>query len=280
MKNRSLLAAFGHPDDEAFGTGATLAHYAALGVQVGLVCATRGEVGEIADPTLATPETLGEVREEELRCAARTLGVREVDFLGYRDSGMPGTPENADPRAFANIPAEEVVCRLVRMIRRWQPQVVITFEPGGGYGHPDHMAISRHTTAAFHAAADPAAYPDQGAAWPAARLFYTVIPRSFFAEMRDRMTALGIDTSQFARFDENKIGWPDERVHCRMDVSDQIETKLAALQCHRTQLGPENLFRRLPEEIVKQMLSREHFSLVWPEPSSGLHLGDLFADLG
>ena len=106
---QTLLALFAHPDDEAFGTGGTLSQYAAAGADVILVCTTRGEVGEIAEGTGATPETLGEVREAELRCAAETVGVRELIFLGYRDSGMAGTPENAHPRAIVNAPAEEVV---------------------------------------------------------------------------------------------------------------------------------------------------------------------------
>ncbi len=123
-----LLATFAHPDDEGFGTGGTLAHYAAAGGQAGLVCATRGEVGEISDPDLATPETLPEVREAELRCAGQKLGLSELTFLGYRDSGMAGTPENEDLRAFANAPAAEVVARLVGLIRRWRPQVIVTFD--------------------------------------------------------------------------------------------------------------------------------------------------------
>src|SRR5512136_446111 len=115
--SQTLLALFAHPDDEAFGTGGTIAHYASDGTCVTLVCTTRGEVGEIAEGTGATPETLGEVREAELRCAAETVGVRELIFLGYRDSGMAGTPENADPRAYVNAPADEVVPRLVGIIR-------------------------------------------------------------------------------------------------------------------------------------------------------------------
>ena len=115
---RILLAVFAHPDDEAFGTGGTLARYAGEGVRVALVCATRGEVGGIADPSLATRETLGQVRETELRCAAQALGISDVIFLGYRDSGMAGTPENEDPRAFVNIAAEEVVAQLMGIIRR------------------------------------------------------------------------------------------------------------------------------------------------------------------
>jgi len=279
MGTRSLLAVFAHPDDEAFGTGGTLAHYAAQGVRVDLVCATRGEAGEIADPALATHETLGAVRESELRCAAGMLGINEVIFLGYRDSGMAGTPENADPRAFVNISAEEVVSRLVGIIRRLRPQVVITFEPEGGYGHPDHKAIHRHTVAAFHAAADASAFPEQGPAWQAARLYYTAIPRSFFRQIRERMEAMGIDTSDFFRPGQPERGWPDEEVHCTVDVSAEVQAKWAALECHRTQFGPGNMFRRLPEVLVKQMLSREHFAQAWPAPPPVTCQGDLFAGL-
>jgi len=276
---RTLLALFAHPDDEAFGTGGTLARYAAAGADVTLVCATRGEVGEIAEGTDATPETLGQVREAELRCAAETVGVRELIFLDYRDSGMAGTPENADPRAFVNMPAEEVVPRLVGIIRRTKPQAVVTFEPNGGYGHPDHIAIHRHAVAAFRAAADSSLYADQGLAWQAARLYYTAIPRSFFLRMRDELAALGQDTSDFARFEDGAAGWPDDKVNVTMDVSDTVEAKWSALQCHRTQFGPGNLFRRLPEPLVKRMMSQEYFALAWPEPQPGLRLSDLFAGL-
>ena len=278
MKKR-LLAVFAHPDDEAFGTGGTLARYAADGTHVTLVCATRGEVGEIADPDLATPDTLARVRETELRCAAQILGVDEVIFLGYRDSGMAGTPENDDSRAFVNIPDDEVIPRLVGIMRRLRPHVVVTFEPNGGYGHPDHIAVHRHTVAAFHASGDPAHYPDQGVVWQPERLFYAAIPRSFFHEMRDRLDAMGVDTSEFARFEEAGVGWPDDQIHVALDVTDTIEAKWAALECHRTQFGPNNLFRRLPEAEVKRMISREHFALAWPEPEPGLELPNLFADV-
>lgn len=280
MERRSLLAVFAHPDDESFSVGGTLARYAAEGVHVTLVCATRGEVGGIADPSLATPETLGQVREAELRCAAEALGISEVIFLGYRDSGMAGSPENEDPHAFINAPADEVEARLVEIVRRVQPQVVITFEPGGGYGHPDHIAAHRHTVAAFHAAGDPARYPDYGAPWRPARLFYTAIPRSFFVEMRRRLEELGVDTGEFDRFEQRAVlGWPDEEVHVVVDVSATIEAKWKALNCHRTQFGPDNFFRRLPEPMLKEMMSREHFALARPEPTPGLRLDDLFADL-
>ncbi len=270
---------FAHPDDEAFGTGGTLACYASQGVQVYLVCATRGEAGEISDPSLATPETLGQVREEELRCAAETVGITELTFLDYRDSGMAGSPDNQDPRAFINAPAGEVVPKLVSIIRRLRPQVVTTFEPNGGYGHPDHIAIHHHTVAAFHAAAAPDQYPELGAPWQAERLYYTAIPRSFFLEMRQQLLELGEDTGDFDRFEEAGIGWPDEQVHVTVDVSGTVDSKWDALECHRTQFGPGNLFRRLPEERGKKLMSKEHFALAWPEPEPGLVLSDLFAGL-
>jgi LmbE family N-acetylglucosaminyl deacetylase len=277
---QALLAVFAHPDDETFGPGGTLAYYAAKGLQVILVCATRGEVGEISDPALATPDTLPEVRESELRCAAEALGLAEVVFLNYRDSGMAGTPENDDPRAFISVPADEVIARLVGVVRRLQPQVVLTFAPDGGYGHPDHIAIHRHTLAAFEAAADPIRYPDQGSAWRPARLFYPVFPRSFFLEMRRRLEALGVDTSEFARLEEGgRVGWPDDQIHVTLDVTATLEAKWAAFHCHRTQFRGDNPFGRLPEAELKRMMRREHFALGRPEPTPGWQQPDLFAGL-
>jgi LmbE family N-acetylglucosaminyl deacetylase len=273
----SLMAIYAHPDDEAFGTGGTIARYASEGVKVYLVSATRGEVGEISDPALATPETLGCVREDELRCAAETMGVAQLVFLDYRDSGMAGTPENQDPRAFINATAEEVVPRLVSLIRSLRPEIVVTFEPYGGYGHPDHIAIHRHAVAAFHAAANPTCYPGLDAPWQAKRLFYTAIPHSFFEEMRQQMTDLGLDTQDLVDLDDPKLRWQDEAINVHLDVSHSVELKWQALQCHRTQFGPGNLFRRLPEERVKKLMSKEYFALAWPEPRAGLHLADLFS---
>ncbi|MCS7220508.1 MAG: PIG-L family deacetylase [Anaerolineae bacterium] len=277
--SRTLLAVYAHPDDESFGTGGMLAHYAAEGVRVALVCATRGEAGEIADSNLATPETLGHVREAELRCAAETLGLTDLIILDYRDSGMAGSPDNRHPRALINAPADEVVGQLVGIIRRLRPQVVVTFEPNGGYGHPDHIAIHRYTVAAFHAAADPSRYPEQGATWRPSRLFYTGIPRSFFMKLRDRLVALGRDTSFFDRFEVEGFGWPDEEIHVAMDIGAVFEAKWRAFLCHRTQFGPDHLFRLLPEDEIWQMMRYEHFAQAWPPLSHGHRLSDLFEGL-
>ncbi|MBN2555824.1 MAG: PIG-L family deacetylase [Anaerolineales bacterium] len=278
-KEQRLLAVYAHPDDESFGTGGTLAKYAAEGVKVFLVCATRGEVGEIADPALATAETLGEVREQELRCAAQALGIETPIFLDYRDSGMAGTPENDHPRALVNAIPEKVTAELVEIIRMLKPDVVLTFEPNGGYGHPDHIAIHNHTVAAFHAAADAAQHPAAGAPWQAGCLLYSAIPRSFFLEMKKILEEMGQDSSDYARFEESEVGWPDELIHIVVDVSGAVDQKWAALQCHRTQFGPTNTFRRLPEPVMKQLMSREAFSQAWPPPEQGVR-GCIFENDG
>ena len=267
---RSMLVVFAHPDDEAFATGGTLAKYASAGVRTTLVCATRGEVGEISDPVLATPNTLPSVREQELLCSAETLGIEEVVFLGYRDSGMIGTPDNEHPDAFILANEEEVIAKLVGIMRHVKPQIVLTFEPNGGYGHPDHIAIHNHTVSAFHKAAQEDYGVDLGEAWGADRLIYTAIPKSFFVDMRSRLQALGEDTSDLDRFDETGIVWPDDQV-------DVVDSKWSALQCHQTQFGSDNLFRRLPDEDAKALMSREYFAIAWPEISREEPGSDLFA---
>ena len=274
---QTLLAVFAHPDDEAFGTGGSLTVYSRSGTRVVLVCATRGEVGEISDPSLATPETLGEVRENELRCAAETMGISELAFLDYRDSGMVGSAENQDPRAFINAPAEQVVNQLVGVLRRVRPQVVVTFEPNGGYGHPDHIAIHQHTVSAFHAAADIQYAPQLGPAWQTQRLFYTALPRSYFTALRESLLEAGVSPEELKRYEGR--GWPDEQVNVTLDVSQTVDEKWEAFNCHRTQFGPQSLMRRLPEEEIKRLLSKEHYHLAWPANESSAHLTNLFSGL-
>ena len=155
-----LLVALAHPDDESFGMGSTLARYAAEGVEVHYACATRGEGGEVAPELLVGYENLGALRTAELTYAASELGLTAVHLLGYRDSGMVGSPANEHPQAFVQAPLAQVTRQLVGLIRAIQPQVIVTFNPYGGYGHPDHIHIHQATLAAFGAAGDPAQYPD------------------------------------------------------------------------------------------------------------------------
>ena len=215
-RGRKLLAIYAHPDDESFGSGGMLAKYAAEGASVGLVCATNGEMGEISDPDLASSDTLGDVRIAELKCAAEALGVTELVLLGYRDSGMAETADNEDPRAFANAPDDEIVARLVGIIRRVRPDVVVTFDPTGGYGHPDHVAVHNRTVAAFHAAGDRRSYRDEGEAWQPHRLVYTVFARSTFEHLRTKLTSSGVDVGELARWEEVVILWEEPVTQYKM----------------------------------------------------------------
>lgn len=271
-----LLAVFAHPDDESAATGGTLAHYARQGNQVRLVCATRGEIGEISDPNLATQANLGEVREQELRDAATALGIAELTLLDYRDSGMAGTSDNEHPNALANAAADDVVSALVGIIRESRPSVVVTFDPFGGYGHPDHIAIHHHTVKAFGAAADASMFPDQGEPWSAARLFYTVFTKGTFATMRERLQKHGADSSEMDEWESVANLWDDNDVHVRMDLSAVADAKWDALNAHRTQFGENNIFSRIPVEDAKAALANETFVLAQPSPAPGAKFADLF----
>lgn len=178
MAAPTLLAITAHPDDETFGLGGTLALYARRGVQVHLVCATRGEAGEIDPVYMEGFSTKAAVRESELRCAAGQLGLAGVHLLDYRDSGMTGSPDNHHPRALAAQPVDQVAAELTAWIRRLRPQVVITFDPIGGYYHPDHIAVHKATLRAFHAAGDPRAFSNHLPAHQPQKLYYQVDRKS------------------------------------------------------------------------------------------------------
>lgn len=276
---------FAHPDDETFGIGGTLAKYAHEGVHVSLICATRGEAGEISDlAELAPSQTLAELREQELRCAARILGIEDIYFLGYRDSGMADTPDNDDPRALMRADSTIVIGQITRLIRHIRPQVVVTFEEGGGYGHPDHVAISRSATAAFYAASDPAQYPEHLAEglepYAPRKLYHTSIPRRFFRTIAQRLEELGIDYPRFHKQDPETLGMPDEKCTTDIDVAAYFDVRQRASECHRSQLNPNTMFRLIPTEVRREFMSAECFWLVGTERKPGQPPEtDLFAGL-
>ncbi|HEX2053820.1 MAG TPA: PIG-L family deacetylase [Actinomycetota bacterium] len=275
----SILACFAHPDDESFSSGGTLAHYASQGAEVTLVCATRGEAGEISDPALATPENLAEVREQELRCAADALGIGRVEFLGYRDSGMEGTDDNNNPLAYVMADRDEVIGKLVALIRELQPDVVITFDPDGAYGHPDHIAIHHHTVAAVAAARDDTRFPEAGPVWAPRRLYFTALSKTRFADMRRRLEEMGIDTSGFDRPDMPILGQEDDEIDVTMDVGPTLAQKRRALECHATQFGPDNFMRQLAGDVGDDLMRLESFTLWWGTPIPDGGDGDLFSGL-
>jgi mycothiol S-conjugate amidase len=260
-----MLASFAHPDDEAFGVAGSFRKYCDEGVKTALICATRGEEGEISDPSLATPETLGEVREKELRTAARIMGVEDLTILDYRD----GSFSQADER--------EATSRLVCEIRRLRPQVVITFDAQGGYGHPDHIAIHRLTVAAFKEAGDPARYPEQleNGLQPYApqKLYVVAFSISVLRTVREAMTARGFDYrpgGNAATIPRDQIGASDERITTAIELTDeQFETKIRAMRAHRTQMQPNGTINQLPPEALRAWLGTERFILLEPPGAPG-----------
>ena len=272
--HRSLLAVFAHPDDETFGIGGTLAKYAAEGVDVSLICATRGEEGENHSGEAIDSERLGEVREQELRCAASILGVQNLFFLGYRDSGMMGTAANANLRCLHQAARDEVAGRIAELMKALRPQVVVTFDPTGGYGHPDHIAIHHATVQAVEQLAE-AEQPH--------KLYWPAFPRHLFAKMAEYLKARGIDLAQFGDFNPDELGTPDEDVTTTIDVAAFWDIKQRAFQCHRTQLNPQSPFFMIPQEEMREGMSKEYFQLVRSRVSvsegpEGME-GDLFAGL-
>jgi LmbE family N-acetylglucosaminyl deacetylase len=268
LSNLSVLAAFAHPDDEDFGSGGTLAMLVARGARVTLVCATNGDVGEISDPSLATPETQAQMRQEELRKAMAVTGIQGLRFLSYRDSGMAGAPDNNHPNSLHMAESGRVVGQLVSIIREVRPQIVITHDPSGGYGHPDHKAVCQHATQAFSLSGDSTAYPEQltqgRQVWTPDLLYYVCFPRSNFRRMWREMLDLGI-TPPFASRDIDSLGTPDESVTTILNVSHHVDTKIASLNCHRTQINPNGPFSKLPAETMREHMSTEYYALVKPE---------------
>ena len=260
MAKYRLLGAYGHPDDEQ-GVSGLMHKYASEGVDVTLVCATRGEAGEIAPGVQATPENLGAVREEELRCAAEKIGVNNLYFLDYRDSGMLGTPENNHPHAFWQANLFEVAEKLVRIIRRHKPHVILTFDPNGGYGHPDHIKIHQASLIAYFVSGDPRIYPDQIAKeglepWTVSKLYWGAFPRSRFEKYAELAKQAGIDLGVPMQ-EFLKRAQPDEIITTRIDVSPYVDLKLSALYCHASQMNPNSIFSKIPIEIRREGMKVE-----------------------
>lgn len=263
-----LLVVLAHPDDEAFGLAGTIGLLRAQGVPVTLVTATRGEVGEILVPELSTRGTLGAVREKELRDAMALIGLHDIRLLGYRDSGMDGTPENQDPRSLAQAPAEEVVSQIAMTIRDVCPAAIITFGADGIYGHPDHVAIHHHTTNAIGLAADDLAPAGLGQPWRVSSLYYSALPRERVRRMARRADGpfRSLTAEQLA-----SLGTPAREITVMMPVADVVETKERVIRLHRTQIDPEGPFAGLDRDQVRQMMSWEFLrrvDLPWASAST------------
>ena len=260
---RTLLAVFAHPDDETFGPGGTLAKYAAEGVAVHLVCATRGEVGESDLEDLGDCEDLACQREQELRCAADVLGLSEVHFLGYQDSGMAGSSANQHPRALVQADPAVLAGQVADFVRRLQPQAVLTFDPYGAYGHPDHIAIHRATVAAYEQLCR--------ANWqfaPPPKLYFTATMQTLLKWTVWLMPLFGLDPRAVGKNKDIDLRAALDHalpITTKIDVGPYYEAKQKAAACHRSQLsGPGPFWERLPRWLVRRAQSVEMFHRAIP----------------
>lgn len=270
---RALMFVGAHPDDETFGPGGTLARYAAEGVKVVYTCATRGEAGTVDASLLHGFPSLGDLRWAELTCAARQLGLSAVVPLGYRDSGMPGAPDNEHARALVRAPLDDLVRAVVGAIREAKPQVVITFDPIGGYRHPDHIAIHRATAQAFRDAGEARRFPETGRPFAPGRLYYWVPPRGRLRLAVRALRLLGRDPARVGRnrdVDLADIAAVEFPVHARIRIPrSALVRKHAAFACHRSQLTGASLVRRLRWAASVAVAADELFMRAHPAPAAG-----------
>jgi LmbE family N-acetylglucosaminyl deacetylase len=269
----TLLVVHAHPDDEAIGTGGILAKYSAEGVRTVLVTCTDGACGD--GPGGVKPGEEGHdpaaviaVREEELRKSCEVLGVSHLELLGYRDSGMEGWPQNDAPNSFWRTPVEDGAAKVAALIDRYQPQVIVTYDENGFYGHPDHIQAHRITMAAVEQTGSDA------------KVYWTTVPRSMFAEFRKLMIELGApdwDEELPQEDGELTLGLPDEEISTWIDVSDFARQKYASLEAHASQ-GENIFFLQMGVDLFAQYMGGETFQRVRDTTGSAVPEDDLFAD--
>jgi LmbE family N-acetylglucosaminyl deacetylase len=244
----TIVLVHAHPDDETIATGGVMLRAHRAGHRVVLVTATRGEEGQIFTlDEAATRPRLGEVREAELRRAGEILGVDRLVFLGYRDSGMAGTPSNDDPRSFHAAPLVEAAGRVAAILEEERPEVVVTYTPDGTYGHPDHIKASLTAGAAVEML--------KGSDGGSPALYWHAVPASAIEELRRRADPTDEAMAQMSRIG----GWPDSEISLQVDVHDLTGEKWRALREHVTQMDPTGPFSTMQGQLMEAALGTEHF---------------------
>jgi mycothiol S-conjugate amidase len=253
-----------HPDDEASKGASTVARYHAEGVRTVLVCCTGGEEGDILNPAMDTPEVradIGRIRMSELKAATDIIGYDETVMLGYRDSGMPGTEANVRPDSFAQAPLDEAVERLVKVIRRERPQVVLTYpDEQTEYPHPDHLRVHEISMVAFEAAGDADRFPDAGAPFAPLKLYYSVWPAERFRQIHAKF----IELELVSPFDEKWLArlTREDPYTTTIDISGFQHVRGDALKAHATQVDPNSAFWfGLPPEVMEGIFPQDLFRL-------------------
>jgi mycothiol S-conjugate amidase len=270
-----LLSVHAHPDDESSKGASTVARYHAEGVRTVLVCCTGGEEGDILNPAMDTPEVradIGRVRMAELAAATAIIGYDETVMLGYRDSGMPDTEANARADSFAQAPLDEAVERLVAIIRREQPQVILTYpDEQNEYPHPDHLRVHEISVLAFDAAGDPEQFPGAGPPFSPLKLYYSVWPAERFRQIHAKFIELGLESP----FDEKWLA----RL-TTIDIAGFADVRGSALKAHATQVDPNSPFWfGLPPEVLRDIHPVDQFRLAQSRLQGGTDVteDDLFA---
>ena len=271
----TLMAVHAHPDDEALGTGGVLVRYAREGIRTVLVTCTNGEFGDMPggikpDQPGHDPEEVVRIRRGELDAAAKTLGVTHIERLGYRDSGMMGWPQNDDDRSFWHTPVDEAAGKLVEIFERYRPDVVVTYDDRGFYGHPDHIQTHRVTMRAVERTDIPR------------KVYETAVGFGDIRRMYERMQELGVSIDEETQRDFDpehpSIGVPDEQITTRVDVSDYLGAKRDAIKAHASQT--ENAwFVAIPEDMLRKFFSEEAFVRRIDRTGAPTPEDDLFAGL-
>ncbi|MFF0968246.1 N-acetyl-1-D-myo-inositol-2-amino-2-deoxy-alpha-D-glucopyranoside deacetylase [Streptomyces sp. NPDC003703] len=292
LPDRRLLLVHAHPDDESINNGATMARYAAEGALVTLVTCTLGERGEVIPPELGhlTGAALGAYRRQELAAAMGELGVADFRLLGgagrYQDSGMTGLADNDDPDCFWQAGPDAAAAHLVAVIREVRPQVLVTYDDNGGYGHPDHIQAHRVAMRARELAADPAVRPDLGAPWEIARTYWNRVPRSVaeaaFARLDGELPGLPFEKA--AAVDDVPGVVDDERITVRIEGGPaHAAAKAAAMRAHATQIEVAEPYFALSNQLAQPLFTTEYYELVRGEGAGADPEGastDLFAGIG
>lgn len=279
-QKRTILAVLAHPDDESFGMGGTLAYYSSQGVDVHLLCATRGEAGTVDPEFLKEHPDIASLREEELRCAAKTLGLSSVTFMGYRDSGMAGSQDNVHPNSLVSAPIEKVAEKIVAEIRRLRPQVILTFDPVGGYHHPDHIAVHKATVQAFHAAGDEKQFPFAGKPHQPEKLYYNALSRKRLRWIVRLMRLAGRDPSRMGRNQDIDLTAlardKDTPPHVSINYRSVEHLKHQADACHASQLDGRFTRFSLMELYWRLVGRKDTFTRAFPATPDDYRGTDLF----
>lgn len=282
MADRCLLSIHAHPDDEASKGASTVAKYKTEGVRAILVTCTGGEEGDILNPAMDRPEVradLAAVRLRELEAASALIGYDDVVLLGYRDSGMPESEANAHPEAFANAELDDAVARLVEIIRRERPQVILTYgDDQQGYPHPDHLRVHDISLPAFDLAGDVSYRPDLGDPFTPLKMYYSVWSRARIEATHQKFVELGLESP----FSDDWFTRPsqDDRVTTSIDIGPWFDVRLEALLAHATQVDPESAFWfGLPREIARSVHPFEDYILAHSRVETNLPEDDLFAGI-